>query len=198
MVRNRTLLYVAAIALAFGSSNAGAQRIPIDTNPDPDEQRNIATLRTYPIHAGNKTYKIQLIALDTRGEPKEATVQLKRLVEVDGAKYIFGPFLSNVFLAVRPYAGEFNVFRGDLVHDLRRHRPGLPGLARDEGLAGDALDIEIDIDGVRIARKHISWYTKGLNGSAEFRNMVNQEDDPMIVKAKLREFYAPWLSQKAA
>ena len=52
---------------------------------------------------GNKTYKLQLIALDTRGEPKEATVQLKRLVEVDQAKFIFGPFLSNVFLAVRPY-----------------------------------------------------------------------------------------------
>ena len=29
---------------------------------------------------GNKTYKLQLIALDTRGEPKEATVQLKRLM----------------------------------------------------------------------------------------------------------------------
>src|SRR5207245_10723503 len=57
---------------------------------------------------GGKTYKIQLIALDTRGEPKEATVQLKRLGEVDGAKYIFGPFLSNVFLAVRPYAAELN------------------------------------------------------------------------------------------
>src|SRR5260370_14138018 len=57
---------------------------------------------------GNKTYKIQLIALDTCGGAKEATVQLKRLVEVDQAKYIFGPFLSNVFLAVRPYAAEFN------------------------------------------------------------------------------------------
>jgi branched-chain amino acid transport system substrate-binding protein len=57
---------------------------------------------------GSKTYKLQLIALDTRGEPKEASVQLKRLVEVDQAKYIFGPFLSNVFLAVRPYAAELN------------------------------------------------------------------------------------------
>jgi len=57
---------------------------------------------------GGKSYKLQLLALDTRGEPKEATVQLKRLVEVEGAKYIFGPFLSNVFLAVRPYAAEFN------------------------------------------------------------------------------------------
>ena len=57
---------------------------------------------------GGKTYTLQLIALDTRGEPKEASVQLKRLVEVDGVKYIFGPFLSNVFLAIRPYAAEFN------------------------------------------------------------------------------------------
>jgi branched-chain amino acid transport system substrate-binding protein len=57
---------------------------------------------------GGKTHTLQLIALDTRGEPKEASVQLKRLIEVDGAKYIFGPFLSNVFLAIRPYAAEFN------------------------------------------------------------------------------------------
>ena len=34
------------------------------------------------------------------------------------------------------------------------------------------------VTGVNLARKHIGWYTKGLTGSAEFRNMVNQEDDP--------------------
>ncbi|MBI2312827.1 MAG: tRNA dihydrouridine synthase DusB [Betaproteobacteria bacterium] len=28
--------------------------------------------------------------------------------------------------------------------------------------------------GVRVARKHISWYTKGLAGSASFRNAMNQ------------------------
>src|SRR2546425_9999665 len=33
---------------------------------------------------------------------------LKRLIEIDKVKYVFGPFLSNVFLAVRPYAVEFN------------------------------------------------------------------------------------------
>jgi tRNA-dihydrouridine synthase B len=54
------------------------------------------------------------------------------------------------------------------------------------------------VTGVNLARKHIGWYTKGLNGSAEFRNMVNQEDDPRVVKAKLRDFYAPWLSRAAA
>jgi tRNA-dihydrouridine synthase B len=28
--------------------------------------------------------------------------------------------------------------------------------------------------GVRVARKHISWYTKGLSGSANFRHSMNQ------------------------
>ncbi|RZM21073.1 MAG: tRNA dihydrouridine synthase DusB, partial [Sphingomonas sp.] len=32
--------------------------------------------------------------------------------------------------------------------------------------------------GVNMARKHIGWYTKGLPGSAEFRNKVNQVPDP--------------------
>ena len=52
--------------------------------------------------------------------------------------------------------------------------------------------------GVNLARKHIGWYTKGLNGSAEFRNRVNQMDVPKAVVAALREFYAPWLSKAAA
>ncbi|MFS0736281.1 tRNA dihydrouridine synthase DusB [Sphingomonas sp. 1P06PA] len=52
--------------------------------------------------------------------------------------------------------------------------------------------------GVNMARKHIGWYTKGLNGSADFRNRVNQEPDPRRVLAMLDDFYAPWLSQAAA
>ena len=52
--------------------------------------------------------------------------------------------------------------------------------------------------GVNMARKHIGWYTRGLPGSAEFRNRVNQEPDPKIVQAMLAEFYAPWRSRAAA
>lgn len=52
--------------------------------------------------------------------------------------------------------------------------------------------------GVNLARKHIGWYTKGLHGSAEFRNRVNQQADPNVVKAMLREFYAPWMTRAAA
>jgi tRNA-dihydrouridine synthase B len=52
--------------------------------------------------------------------------------------------------------------------------------------------------GVNLARKHIGWYTKGLPGSADLRNKINQRDDPATVVAMLREFYSPWLSRAAA
>ena len=54
------------------------------------------------------------------------------------------------------------------------------------------------VTGVNLARKHLGWYTKGLTGSAEFRNKVNQVDDPDQVIAMLREFYSPWLERAAA
>jgi tRNA-dihydrouridine synthase B len=49
-----------------------------------------------------------------------------------------------------------------------------------------------------MARKHIGWYTKGLQGSAEFRNRINQIGDSRIVLAELELFYSPWLSRAAA
>ena len=52
--------------------------------------------------------------------------------------------------------------------------------------------------GVNMARKHIGWYTKGVPGSAEFRNRVNQEPNASTVLALLHEFYAPWLCRAAA
>jgi tRNA-dihydrouridine synthase B len=52
--------------------------------------------------------------------------------------------------------------------------------------------------GVNLARKHIGWYTKGLPGSAELRNKINQQDDPALVVAMLQEFYSPWLARSAA
>jgi len=54
------------------------------------------------------------------------------------------------------------------------------------------------VTGVNMARKHIGWYTKGLTGSAEFRNTVNQQPDAEVVKRMLAEFYAPWRRRAAA
>ena len=52
--------------------------------------------------------------------------------------------------------------------------------------------------GANCARKHIGWYTKGLHGSAEFRNAFNREADPTRAQAMLYDFYAPWLKKAAA
>lgn len=52
--------------------------------------------------------------------------------------------------------------------------------------------------GVNVARKHIGWYTKGLTGSAEFRNHVNRIDDAAVVLDELERFYAPQMERVAA
>lgn len=52
--------------------------------------------------------------------------------------------------------------------------------------------------GVKIARKHIGWYSKGLPGSAEFRAAVNQTADPTIVHGLIRGFYEPLVEREAA
>lgn len=52
--------------------------------------------------------------------------------------------------------------------------------------------------GVRIARKHVAWYSKGLPGSAEFRAAVNRTVEPGQVKTLIRGFYEPLLACPAA
>jgi tRNA-dihydrouridine synthase B len=52
--------------------------------------------------------------------------------------------------------------------------------------------------GIKIARKHIGWYSKGLFGSADFRVRVNHAEDPAAVERMLREFYLPLAEREAA
>ena len=59
----------------------------------------------------------------------------------------------------------------------------------------DLYGVEV---GVRVARKHIGWYTKGLTGSAEFRNHCNRIDDAQQVIGELERFYTPLLTKQAA
>ena len=52
--------------------------------------------------------------------------------------------------------------------------------------------------GVRIARKHIGWYTKGLPDSAAFRATINQITDAKAVRERIISFYAPLAELSAA
>ena len=44
--------------------------------------------------------------------------------------------------------------------------------------------------GVRMARKHISWYTKGLAGSASFRHAMNQLESIAEQQTAVNEFFS--------
>jgi tRNA-dihydrouridine synthase B len=52
--------------------------------------------------------------------------------------------------------------------------------------------------GVRMARKHLGWYSKGLPDSAEFRAAVNRETEAASVRAMLAAFFLPALDRQAA
>jgi tRNA-dihydrouridine synthase B len=47
-----------------------------------------------------------------------------------------------------------------------------------------------DVTGVRVARKHISWYTRGLVGSSAFRHSMNRLDSVAEQLAVVNEYFA--------
>jgi tRNA-dihydrouridine synthase B len=51
------------------------------------------------------------------------------------------------------------------------------------------LDHFGDHAGVRLARKHVSWYSRGLSGSAEFRAAMNRLPDAASVLQQIDTFY---------
>jgi tRNA-dihydrouridine synthase B len=94
-------------------------------------------------------------------------------------------------------------FIGQVIEWLRhrRRRPDPPlGMQFDivRGHYDDMLSHYGSEVGLRIARKHLGWYSKGLPGSAEFRAAVNQTDEVPRVKALLRAFYDPLIEREAA
>jgi len=86
-----------------------------------------------------------------------------------------------------------------LRHRRRRSDPSLAAqFAIVRGHYDDMLSHYGSAVGLRIARKHLAWYSKGLPGSAEFRAAVNQSDEVARVKALLRAFYEPLVEREAA
>ena len=83
----------------------------------------------------------------------------------------------------------------------RRRRPDPPLAAQYDTVRGHYDDMlshyGTDV-GLRIARKHLAWYSKGLPGSAEFRAAINRTEAVPQVKALLRAFYEPLLEREAA
>jgi tRNA-dihydrouridine synthase B len=92
---------------------------------------------------------------------------------------------------------------GQVMHWLRTgQRLPDPGLDEQYAVITEQYDAMLEhygpVIGVNCARKHIGWYTKGLHGSAEFRNAFNKEADAKRARAMLGDFYSPWLARQAA
>ena len=93
-------------------------------------------------------------------------------------------------------------FVQQVIHFLKTgHRLPEPALAQQRDIVLGHYDEMLTHYGTsvgsRIARKHLGWYSKGLYGSAEFRGAVNRTEDPTMVKAMIREFYAPLIAEAA-
>ena len=52
--------------------------------------------------------------------------------------------------------------------------------------------------GIRIARKHIGWYSKGLPGAAAFRARVMKVADPKEMREVVEGYYTPIIERRAA
>lgn len=43
--------------------------------------------------------------------------------------------------------------------------------------------------GLKVARKHTAWYSKGFPNSAEFREQIQRVSDPVVVAERIRDFF---------
>jgi tRNA-dihydrouridine synthase B len=53
----------------------------------------------------------------------------------------------------------------------------------------DMLSYYGEVNGLRIARKHIGWYASGLHDSSQYRQKVNTSTDVSAVKILIRDYY---------
>jgi tRNA-dihydrouridine synthase B len=85
-------------------------------------------------------------------------------------------------------------FLAQVAHFLRTgRRSSEPPLAQQKFILTNHYQAILDQfgepAGVRLARKHVSWYSRGLAGSAEFRAAVNRLSDTASVLRLIDGFY---------
>lgn len=55
-----------------------------------------------------------------------------------------------------------------------------------------------EFKGLRVARKHLAWYARGLRGAAAFRERVNGLTEAEAVRVEMRAFFAAGEEERAA
>lgn len=59
----------------------------------------------------------------------------------------------------------------------------------------DMLEFYGEVVGMRMARKHLGWYSRGLPSGAEFRGDINRTDNADAVRARIKSFYEPLIER---
>lgn len=74
-----------------------------------------------------------------------------------------------------------------------------PGLAEQMGIVLEHYDAVLahygTVAGLKIARKHVAWYSKGMAGSADYRNAIMTTEDPEKMKQHIIAFYSASLDR---
>ncbi len=110
------------------------------------------------------------------------------------AQYVLDYTGADAVMIGRAAQGRPWIFR-EIAHFLNtgEHLP-LPEVAEIHAvLIGHLHDLYAfygDVTGVRVARKHISWYTKGLVGSSAFRHAMNRLDSVAEQLAVVNDYFA--------
>lgn len=155
--------YKNALSIAHIAENAGIQALAIHGRTRACAYKGEAEYDT--ITAVKAAVKIPIIANGDITSPKKAKQVLKETGAdavmigraAQGRPWIFREiehYLATGNQLISPEVSEIHKILIEHLHDLY-HFYG-------------------EYSGVRIARKHISWYTKGLVGSATFRHTMNQ------------------------
>jgi tRNA-dihydrouridine synthase B len=110
------------------------------------------------------------------------------------AKYVLEQTGADAVMIGRAAQGRPWLFR-EISHYLAtgKHLP-TPQVGEIHGVLRDHVhelyDFYGEYTGLRVARKHISWYTKGLPGSAHFRHSMNRLEEPSEQLAAVDDFFA--------
>jgi nifR3 family TIM-barrel protein len=114
------------------------------------------------------------------------------ITEADGAEALRRSGADGLMIGRGCYGRPW--FIAQVVHFLRTgQRIPEPQLVRQKAVVTEhyaaILDHFGDQAGVRLARKHVSWYSRGLPGSAEFRAAMNRLPDAESVIELINAFY---------
>jgi len=110
------------------------------------------------------------------------------------AKYVLDYTGADAVMIGRAAQGRPWIFR-EIEHYLKTGTHLLPPTVEEIHAVmlehiNDLYGFYGDLAGMRVARKHISWYTKGLAGSANFRHHMNTLQTISLQQQAISDFFA--------